>query len=124
MGRPPIGKRAMTPAERQQRRRKRLAKEKAAVASKAKKSRAREKAAAAYIPTPPGITYWTKVTVQTDDGEREIWTPRSKPAAVIEPGDLDDIDLLAAWRHITRLAISRGLVRAGEMLESEPETPP
>jgi hypothetical protein len=57
MGRKPIGKKAMTAVERQQRRRKRLRKEKLKLGTKALKEKKRLKAAQDYIPAPPGSTY-------------------------------------------------------------------
>ena len=84
MPRAPIGKRAMTPAERQQKRRKRrkrLKKEKLALGRKAERQRQLLKAADDYLPTPPGITYWRKVTVVTPQGERDVWSPEFATAA-------------------------------------------
>jgi hypothetical protein len=72
MARPPIGKRATTPAERQRRRRKRLRKEKLALGWRAENERRRLKKAETYIPMPPGITYWREIEVLTADGPLKI----------------------------------------------------
>jgi hypothetical protein len=58
MPRHPIGKKAMSPAERQRRRRKKLAKQALARMSNSERL---EKQARTYIPMPPGITYWVRV---------------------------------------------------------------
>jgi hypothetical protein len=55
-GRSPIDNRAMSAAERQRRRRKSLAKDQSSAATKASRAKARQKAAAYYIPTPPDVT--------------------------------------------------------------------
>jgi hypothetical protein len=108
MGRPPIGKKPMSAAERQRRRLKRIARAASAEVRKAKAARARDKAALAYMPMPPGITYWRKVTVADPDGNpREIWSADTKPLAAIE-GSLDDDDVLALLRRLGRIARGRG----------------
>jgi hypothetical protein len=89
MGRKPIGKKAMTAAERQRRRRARLRKEKLKLGCKAEKERKHLKAAERYIPTPPGITHWIKVRV----GDREVWSPTTQPLPSMRWDQLRDEDL-------------------------------
>jgi hypothetical protein len=114
MPRPPIGKRAMTPAERQRRRRKKLRKEKLALGSRAENERRRLKAAETYMLMPPGITYWREVEVLTADGPRKILTPTTKPLPSLQVSDLDDSDVIQLLRQLTRAAIARGLLKPGE----------
>ncbi|HJZ89692.1 MAG TPA: hypothetical protein VKE40_02395 [Gemmataceae bacterium] len=78
MGRKPVGKKAMTDAERQRRRRKRLRKEKLKLGKKALREQERLKAAEEYIPTPPGVTYFRELVVQTAEGERTVWVPTAR----------------------------------------------
>ena len=68
MGRKPVGKRAMTPAERQARRRKRLRKEHSVEVRRRKRLMREEKIALAHKPMPPGITYYRKVAVSGASG--------------------------------------------------------
>src|ERR1700756_3776800 len=77
MGRKPIGKKAMTDAQRQESRRKRLRKEKLKLGAKAEKEKKRLKNGDNYIPTPPGITYYVKVRVEG----RDLWAPTTQPLA-------------------------------------------
>src|SRR3954471_17827490 len=98
MGRTPIGKRAMTPAERQRRRRARLAKEHKAVISQRLRFKRREETALNYAPTPPGVTYWTPLVVDTPDGPRSIFSPTTKPLAACAQ-DLDDDDVMDLFRQ-------------------------
>jgi hypothetical protein len=109
MGRKPIGKKAMTATQRQQRRRRRLRVQRSAEIAEKERTRARDKAAQTYIPTPAGITYWHKITIRDDAGEREIWAPRTKPLATCE-SNLDADDVLALIDQLTTIAESRGLV--------------
>ena len=60
MGRKTIGKKPMTPAERQRRRRKRLKTERSAEVRKKLAAKARDERALQYNPMPPGITVWRK----------------------------------------------------------------
>jgi hypothetical protein len=117
MPRQPLGKRAMAPAERQQKRRKRLRKEKLATGHKAEKQRRLLKAAADFMPMPPGITYWRKVTVTTPELEREVWTPTTQPLAAIDMHDglsvLADEDISRLLQALLEEAAKRGLT-AGE----------
>jgi hypothetical protein len=89
MGRKPVGKKAMTDAERQRRRRKKARKEKLKLGKKAEKEKKRLKNADDYIPTPPGITYWYRVQV----GERTLWAPTTQPLASVKWGELREEDL-------------------------------
>ena len=115
MPRAPIGKRAMTPAERQQKRRKRrnrlkrLKKEKLALGRKAERQRQLLKAADDYLPTPPGITYWRKVAVVTPQGERDVWSPKSRPLPSIEMHALDDGNLVNLIDALLAEARRRGI---------------
>jgi hypothetical protein len=102
MGRSPIGTKAMTAAERQRRRRKRLRKEKLKLGRKAERERRLLKAAEAYIPVPPGITYWRQVPVQTAAGEREIWASTTRPLSAVHWGHLSGADLDALGDHLRR----------------------
>ena len=97
----------MTPAERQRRRRKRLKKERTTEAKRLARLMRRDKNALAYIPAPPGITYWRQVTVLTNDGEKEIWTPTTRPLATC--GSLEDDELQSLIRQLHRIARKRGL---------------
>ena len=108
MGRKPVGKRAMTPAERQARRRKRLRKERSVEVRRRDRLMRREKNALAHIPMPPGITYWRYVTVLTDEGEREVWAPTTRPLATCGT-DLEDEDVQSLIRQLRRIARQRGL---------------
>jgi hypothetical protein len=121
MARPPIGKKAMTPAERQRRRRKRLKKEKAALGCRAENQRRRLKAAKTYMPMPPGITYWRTVKVKTADGQViETAVPLTKLLPSLEVGELDNADIIALLRQLTRAAIARGLLTPGEPVPVAP----
>jgi hypothetical protein len=109
MGRPPIGKRAMTPAERQRRRRAKVAKGHKAEIGRRLWFKHREQAAMNHVPAPPGITYWTQVTVQTPDGEKPIFSPTTRPLAACA-ADLDDDDVMALLVQVTELAKQRNLI--------------
>jgi hypothetical protein len=98
MGRKPIGRKAMTAAERQRRRREKLRKEKLKLGRKAERERKRLKAAEDYIPAPPGITYWVKVQV----GGREIWQPKTHPLPSMYWHELRDEDLRSLIEQATR----------------------
>jgi hypothetical protein len=109
-GRPPIGKKAMTAAERQRRRRKTLAKQKTSIATKAIRAMARQKTADDYIPAPPGITYWSRCEVRLVDGTlKTILEPKTKPLAACDT-NLDDDDVLALIRRLGTMAKQRGLI--------------
>jgi hypothetical protein len=113
MARKPIGKVAMTPAERQRRRRKRLKAEQLKTATKAERQRKRLKNAAGYIPTPPGITYWHKVVVVTPEGEKECWAPTTQPYPSVDLHEfVEDGDIKALLRALAREANRRGLFPA------------
>lgn len=109
MGRPPIGKRAMSDAERQRRRRARLAKEHKTVIARKLRFKQREEAAVNYVPTPPGVTYWTQVVIETPCGPKAIFSPTTRPLAACA-ADLEDEDVLALLQQVTHLAKSRRLV--------------
>jgi hypothetical protein len=64
-----------TAAERQRRRRKRLRRERSDELQKIATRRDAAESLKAYIPYPPGITYWELVPVQTPEGPRETWLP-------------------------------------------------
>ena len=106
MGRKPIGKKPMTPAERQRRRRKRLKTERSAEVRKKLAGKARDERALSYNPMPPGITVWRKTRIKARE-EIEIWQPTTRPLAAVQ--DLEDDDLLALLRDLRILASERGL---------------
>jgi hypothetical protein len=99
----------MTSAERQRRRRARLAKEHKTKISRRLRFKQREEAAMSHVPAPPGITYWTQVTVQTPNGEMPIFSPTTRPLAICA-ADLDDEDVVALMTQVTELAEQRGLI--------------
>ncbi len=109
VGRKPLGKRAMTPAERQARRRARLRRELEGAAKVGKRAAARDRAHAAYISAPPGITYWAAVEVARDGTTREIMAPNTRPLAACE-NDLTDDDVLALLAQLQKIASNRGLM--------------
>lgn len=109
MGRPPIGKKAMTPAERQKRRRKAAAKSETVEQRKGRRARVQAGIDKAYIPTPPGITYWEHVAVKQNDGtDTLIWAPKTRPLASCHL-DLSDDDLRALLDALQKEATRRGL---------------
>ena len=114
MGRNPIGKKPMTPAERQRRRRVRLKKERSAEVRKKLAAKRRDERALSYRPMTPGITVWRKVRIKAHE-ELEIWQPKSRPLAAIH--ELEDDDILVLLRDLQILATERGL-------SSESEPPP
>jgi hypothetical protein len=90
-GRPPIGKTAMSPARRQRRRRKRLAKEKARGLSKILARQKKQEHAARY---------WRYREVHLADGTlSKIPCPETKPLAACRR-DLDGGDVLALIRRL------------------------
>jgi hypothetical protein len=103
MARPPIGKRAMTPAERQRRRRKKLRRHQSAEVQQQLRRKRRDEHAKKYMPMPPGITYWRTAEILTADGPREIRTPATKPLAACEQ-DLEDDEVMSLLRQLTRQA--------------------
>ena len=107
MGRKPIGKRAMTDAERQRKRRQRLRRERAA-----NEKRAKRRAKATTIPSPPGITYWREVLVQTAEGEKAIIAPTTRPLAACDT-DLSNDEVRALARQIAAIAKRRGIAIEG-----------
>ena len=107
MGRKPIGKKPMTPAERQRRHRKRLKTTRSAEVRKKLAAKARDERAMLYDPMTPGITVWCKVRIKAGE-EVEIWQPKTRPLAAVHD-DLEDDDLLALLRDLRILATERGL---------------
>ncbi len=105
----------MTDAERQHRRRKKLRRERSDELKKKYRAIARDKQAENYMPYPPGITYWKTVVVQTTDGEREIFAPKTRPLAACST-DLEDDDILSLLFRLRKEAKRRGL--------SEDQPPP
>ena len=108
MGRKSIRKTAMTPAERQRRRRAKLKREESDDLKKKRAAKARDKRDREYRPVPPGMTYWYQARIQTENGERLIWQPKTRPLAACRT-DLEDEDILALLRQIENEAIRRGL---------------
>ncbi len=113
MGRNSIGKKPMTPAERQRRRRKRLKADRSAEVRKKSAAKARDERALQYNPMPPGITVWFKKRIRANE-EFEAWIPRTRPLAAFQDG-LEDDDILSLLRDLRILAAERGL-----SLDSEP----
>jgi len=95
MGRPPIGKKAMTAAERQRRRRKRRSRRTRSVAAKLKRARQQARAEPAVLPALPGVSYWVLSKMILESGQvREIWHPLTLLLAACSPM-LSDTDLVA-----------------------------
>jgi hypothetical protein len=69
------------------------------------------KVAESYLPAPPGITHWCRVTVTTPEGEQQVWVPKTKPLAVCE-NQLEDDEVTGLLAHLAALAIKRGLLPA------------
>ena len=107
MGRKTIGKKPMTPAERQRRRRKHLKTERSTEVRKKLAAKARDERALQYNPMPPGITVWRKVRVKARE-DTEIWQPKTRPIAAVQDG-LEDNDILSLLRDLRILAAERGL---------------
>lgn len=100
-GRNPIGKKAMTPAERQARRRKKIAKADSAAVAKMKHAQSRTKAAKTFEAMPPGINVWRRIKVMGADGEpMEIWSAKQRPLTSMRVGDLQDEDLMSLTRSL------------------------
>ena len=121
MGRNPIGKKPMTPAERQQRRRKRLKADRSAEVRKKLVGKARDERALAYNPMPPRITVWFKKRMKAGE-VAEIWQPRTRPLAAFQDG-LEDDDILALLRDLGILATERGLSPEAEPPLGQPVYP-
>ena len=107
----PIGKRAMTAAERQRRARKKLKKKKSERTRKIEAAIQQQKRHEKYIPMPPGVTYYENVVVVTPQGERSILVPKTRPLASCHD-DLEDEDILALLEMLNRMAKERGLLSA------------
>lgn len=127
MGRKPVGKKAMTAAERQRRRRKRLRSAKLKLGKKALRQKKLLEAGEQYIPTPPGVTYWRRVTIRTVDGDRTFWQPTTRPLAAMAWGELTDADLDALREHLDREVrkrrTGRGLGGGGGVMEFSADAP-
>ena len=109
MTRPLIGKKPMTAAQRQRRRRAKLRKAERTEHERAGAARARFEGDKRYIPMPPGITLWRKIRVRGETGGFvETWKPDTKPLAACGP-DLDDSDVLALLNELHGIAQERGL---------------
>ncbi len=121
MGRNTIGKKPMTPAERQRRRRKRLKTERSAEVRKKMAAKAREEKALEYIPMPPGITVWFKKRMKANEAV-EVWIPRTRPLAAFQDG-LEDDDILSLLRDLRILAAERGLSPEAEPPLGKPVLP-
>ncbi len=121
MGRKTIGKKPMTPAERQRRRRKRLKADRSDEVRKKSAAKARDERALAYNPMPPGVTVWRVVRVKARE-EVEIWQPATRPLAAFQDG-LEDDDILALLRDLRILAAERGLSPDSEPPLGEPVYP-
>lgn len=94
MGRKPLKKKAMTDAERQARRRKKVRDEKLKTGRKAEAQKKLLKAATQYVPCPPGITYYEEITAKLEDGTfRKVWVPKQRPLATVDWRELSDADL-------------------------------
>src|SRR5438105_4715765 len=110
MGRPPLRKKGpMTAAERQQRRRARLKREKLKLGTKAERQRQRLKMAETYIPAPPGVTYWRAVTIETADGPTRTAVPITRPLAALPWAELEDADVVALLERLLGQAKIRGI---------------
>lgn len=107
MGRPPIGKKAMTDAERQMRRRKKVAAEASAEVHKIRKAQKRAKATKGIFPAPPGISYWRFIDIEP--GVRTtISQPTTRPFAQCEL-DLEPDDVLALIGQLAGRARQLGI---------------
>ncbi len=121
MGRKPIGKKPMTPAERQRRHRKRLKTGRSTEVRKKLAAKARDERALQYNPMPPGITVWYKKRMKARE-VAEIWQPRTRPLAAFQDG-LEDDDILALLRDLRILAAERGLSPESEPSLGKPVLP-
>jgi len=90
----------MTVAERQRRRRKRIA--------EAERTAALERRRARVKISAEDIRCWKLFTVQTPLGERTYYAPVSRPAAAVAD-NLSDADILALLKQLTELVRKRGL---------------
>ncbi len=121
MGRKTIGKKPMTPAERQRRRRKRLKTERSTEVRKKLAGKARDERALQYNPMPPGITVWYKKRMKAREVS-EIWQPMTRPIAAVQDG-LEDNDILSLLRDLRILAVERGLSPESEPHLGKPVLP-
>ena len=109
MGRPPIGKKAMSPAQRQRRRRKTLKKAEKTEQQRATAARARYEREKQYRPMPPGVYYWKELEVRdAENNIVKIWRPHCRPLAACHE-HLEDEDILALLDELHGMARDRGL---------------
>ena len=95
MGRKPVGKKAMTDAQRQARRRKKLRKAQLKLGGtilQQEKQKKKLKAAKAtdYIPVPPGITYWRQIKCACGGW---YWQPKTQPLPAMNWEELSEEEL-------------------------------
>ena len=109
MGRTPIGKKAMTDAERQQRSRAKAKKATLAVGHKAEREKRLAKAAERYIPMPPGVTYWETIELHPGANTIRIWQPTTRPLAAMAIAQLEDDDIVSLLAMLSKEAKRRGL---------------
>jgi hypothetical protein len=106
VGRKPIGKKAMTPAQRQRRRRTRVRRALIAAGAGLDKAERRKRRLAKLgkqiIPAPPGITYWREITVTTLEGERQVWAPITQPAPGVALRELTNIEIASLIEVLER----------------------
>jgi hypothetical protein len=107
MPRNPIGKQAMTDAERQARRRRKLQQKADAALTRRERLRKREQNAKDFQPMPPGITYWRRVTLRVDR-DAEVWQPLTRPLPACDNA-LEDDEVVTLIRQLHRVAYERGI---------------
>lgn len=105
MGRKPIGRKAMAPAERQRRRRAKVKRKLIAAGSAEDKAERRKRRLAKrgerIVPMPPGITYWREVTISTPEGPVQTWAPITQPAAGVALLQLTDAEIDSLIDNLT-----------------------
>jgi len=107
MGRPPIGKKAMTPKERQRRRRAKLNKERQTdIARKLRLKRRQRMAEAFSVPEPPGLTLWR--WVWHEETQLRICIPTTTPLPAVAQ-QLEDDEVLELLHQLMDIAKHRGL---------------
>jgi hypothetical protein len=82
--------------------------ERATAGAKTTRVKVAKRVAATYVPVPPGITYWERVAILTAEGEREVWSPSTRPLAACS-SSLTDEDVRALLTELTQIALQRGL---------------
>ncbi len=108
MGRKPIGKLAMTAAQRQRKRRRKLKGKRSAELRAKDAARRREKMLEGYIPSPPGITYWKHVEIRPEHVGRQICQPATRPLASCQ-NELSNEDVIALIQRLYRQCQRRGI---------------